>query len=177
MTFILSLITCVISLFISSTIRNLRWLLITYSLPYGFANSTIFIIGTLMCGIYYPASQHGKHILVMCIISTGFPLGYLIMNAAVFSSIEYNGWQSMKRRIALVELFATCMLGPIFTMKYIQNRTLEYHRSSEKNRRIYFSLLIIVWMLGIFATMSAVNNFLLHFVCLCERLRFGKLEI
>ncbi|CAF2774422.1 unnamed protein product [Rotaria sp. Silwood2] len=166
--FILSLITCVISLLISSTVRNVHWLLITYSFPYGFANSIIFILGTLICGLYYPVSQYSKHIIVMCIISTGFPLGYHIMSALVFSSIEHYGWQSMKRRIALLELFASCILGPIFTTKYLASTASEYYHTTiaatqnTNNRKIYFSLTIIVWMLGIFTTVSAVNNFLLH---------------
>ncbi len=169
--FILSLITCVISLFISSFIHNLHWLLITYSFPYGFANASIFILGTLICGLYYPANQHSKHILVMCIISTGFPIGYHIMSALIFSSIENYGWQSMKRHIALIELIATFILGSFFTTKFLQNLPPVYHHPSagvtqnnNNNRRIYFSLPIISWMLGIFTTMSAVNNFLLHLV-------------
>jgi MFS family permease len=167
--FILSLIICVISLFISSNIHNIHWLLITYSFPYGFANAAIFILGTLICGLYYPANQHSKHILVMCIISTGFPIGYHIMSASIFSSIEQNGWQLMKRHIALIELFAIGIFSPFFTTKYLQNVEQEYHRPSAivtqtNNRRIYFSLPIIIWMLGIFTTMSAVNNFLLHLV-------------
>ncbi|CAF4034123.1 unnamed protein product, partial [Rotaria magnacalcarata] len=56
--FILSLIICVISLLASSTIDNLHWILLTYSIPYGFANSAIFILGTLVCGLYYPVSQY-----------------------------------------------------------------------------------------------------------------------
>ncbi|CAF0972564.1 unnamed protein product [Rotaria magnacalcarata] len=40
----------------SSTIDNLHWILLTYSIPYGFANSVIFILGTLVCGLYYPHS-------------------------------------------------------------------------------------------------------------------------
>jgi hypothetical protein len=105
----------------------------------------------------------------MCIISTGFPIGYHIMSAFIFSSIEKNGWHSMKKHIALIELFASCILGPIFTTKYLKNIVPEYHRPSviirqNNHRRIYFSLRIVIWMLGIFTTMSAVNNFLLHLV-------------
>jgi len=105
----------------------------------------------------------------MCIISTGFPIGYHIMSASIFSSIEQNGWQLMKRHIALIELFAIGIFSPFFTTKYLQNVEQEYHRPSAtvtkiNNRRIYFSLTIIIWMLGIFTTMSAVNNFLLHLV-------------
>ncbi len=147
-------------------------MLITYSIPYGFANAAIFILGTLLCGLYYPVSQHSKHILVMCIISTGFPIGYHIMSALIFSSIEQNGWQAMKRNIALIELVAACVLGPIFTRKYASDVVPGYQRSSititqnNNNRRLYFSLPIVVWMLGIFTTMAAINNFLLHLVCL-----------
>jgi MFS family permease len=159
----------VISLLISSLIRNLHWLLLTYSFPYGFANAAIFILGTLACGLYYPANQHSKHILVMCIISTGFPIGYYIMNALIFSSIEQHGWQSMKRRIALIELVAACILGPLFTTKHLSLAVPGYHNPSitvtpTENRRSFFSLAIIFWMLGIFSTMSATNNFLLHLV-------------
>ncbi|CAF1218465.1 unnamed protein product [Rotaria sordida] len=167
--FIFSLVTCIISLLISSIVHNIHWLLITYSFPYGFANSVIFILGTLICGLYYPISQYSKHILVMCIISTGFPMGYHIMSALIFSSIERYGWQSMKRHIALLELLASCILGPIFTAKYIPNTTSEHYRTTitvtqnnNNNRKIYFSLPIIIWMLGIFTTVSAINNFLLH---------------
>lgn len=106
----------------------------------------------------------------MCIISTGFPIGYHIMSAFIFSSIVENGWQSMKRSVALLELVATCILGPFFTTKCLQSSSVTYQRpsimlTSNNNRRIYFSTPIIFWMLGIFATMSAVNNFLLHLVC------------
>ncbi len=158
-----------ISLLISSLIRNLHWLLITYSFPYGFGNAAIFILGTLICGLYYPANQHSKHILIMCIISTGFPIGYHIMSALIFSSIEQHGWQSMKKRIALIELIVTCILGPLFTTKYLSHAVPGYHQPSitvrqNDTRRSYFSLPIIIWMLGIFTTMSATNNFLLHLV-------------
>jgi MFS family permease len=157
----------VISVFFSSYIRNLHWLLLTYSFPYGFANATIFILGTLICGLYYPADRHSKHIFVMCIISTGFPIGYHVMSAFIFSSIIENGWQSMKRRVASIELIAACILGPFFTSKFLPT---SYHRpsitpTSNNNRRIYFSMPIVFWMLGIFTTTSAVNNFLLHLVC------------
>ncbi len=178
--FILSLITCVLSLTLSSLIQNLHWLLLTYSLPYGFANAAIFILGTLVCGLYYPVDHHSKHILVMCIISTGFPIGYHIMSAVIFSSIEHHGWHSMKRRIALLELIATCILGPFFTTKFLSNAVPGYHRPSitvtqTNNRKSYFSLPIVLWMLGIFTTMSAVNNFLLHLVSFwnkCSVLKF-----
>ena len=167
--FILSLLICVISLLISSLIRNLHWLLLTYSLPYGFANASIFILGTLVCGLYYPANQHSKHILVMCIISAGFPIGYHTMSALIFSSIQQHGWQSMKKRIGLIELVATCLLGPLFTTKHLSLAVPGYHNpsitvTSNENRRSYFSLTVIFWMLGIFTTMSATNNFLFHLV-------------
>lgn len=167
----MSLIICVISLFLSSITQNLHWLLLTYSLPYGFANAAIFILGTLVCGLYYPAGQHPKHILVMCIISTGFPIGYHIMSAFIFSSIEENGWQSMKRRVAMVELLVTCVLGPFFTTKCLPNSSEGYQyplttdiSENKPNRKIFYSKPIIYWMLGIFSAMCAVNNFLLHLV-------------
>ncbi|CAF2417088.1 unnamed protein product [Rotaria sp. Silwood2] len=166
-TFGLSLIVCVISLFISSIIRNLHWLLLTYSLPYGFGNASIFIIGTLICGLYYPAGQHPKHVLVMCIISIGFPLGYHIMDALMFSSIQQNGWQIMKRNIATIELVATCLLTPFFTTKFLPSTSQPYPYPSttlipDTKRKIYYSKPVIYWMLGIFSAMCAVNNFLLH---------------
>lgn len=169
MMFILSLGMCAISLLISSAVRNLHWLLLTYSLPYGFANASLFILSTLVCGLYYPAGRHPRHILVMCIISTGFPIGYHVMSAVIFSSIEDNGWQSMKRRVAMLELVVTCVLGPFFTIKCLPNTTPDYSYSipvpqPEKSRRIYFSKKIIYWMVGIFSAMCAVNNFLLHLV-------------
>lgn len=62
----------------------------------------------------------------MCIISTGFPIGYHIMSAFIFSSIKENGWQLMKRRIAVVELLVTCILGPFFTTKCLPNSSQGY---------------------------------------------------
>lgn len=143
--------------------------MITYSFPYGFANATIFILGTLLCGLYYPVNQQSKHIFVMCIISTGFPLGYHFMSALIFSSIEKHGWQIMKRHIGLIEIISMCILGPLFTTKYLTYVNPGYQRPSittiqNNNRKIYFSLPIIIWMIGIFTTMSATNNFLLHLV-------------
>jgi MFS family permease len=162
------------SLFISSIVRNLHWLFLTYSLPFGFANAAIFILGTLICGLYYPAGQHPKHILVMCIISTGFPLGYNIMSAFIFSSIEENGWQSMKRRVGMIGILITCVIGPFFTTKYLPSTSQSYQSSpailsSDNNRKIYYSKPILYWMLGIFAAMCAVNNFLLHLVSLIKK--------
>ena len=147
----------------------MHWLLIAYSFPYGFANAAIFILGTLICGLYYPANQHSKHILVMCIISTGFPIGYHIMSALIFSSLTEHGWQSMKKRIALIELIATCFLAPFFTTKYLPNGLPEYQlpsiaASQNTSRRNYSQLPVLIWMLGIFTTTSAINNFLLHLV-------------
>ena len=168
--FVASLIICVLSLLFSSMVHNLHWLLLTYSLPYGFANTAIFILGTLICGLYYPAGQHPRHILVMCIISAGFPVGYHIMSALIFSSIEDNGWQSMKRRVAIIELLIICVLGPFFTTKCLPNSSEGYQYpsarliSNNNQRKIYFSKPILCWMLGIFSAMCAVNNFLLHLV-------------
>ena len=169
MAFILSLITCVLSLLLSSIVRDLHWLLLTYSFPYGFANTAIYILGTLVCGLYYPASNHGQHVFVMCIISTGFPIGYHIMSAFVFSFIRENGWQSMKKRVALIEFAAVCLLGPFFTTAFVRSTPTDCPRSitvntANRNQRIYYSISIIFWMLGIFFTMCAINNFLLHLV-------------
>lgn len=105
----------------------------------------------------------------MCIISTGFPIGYHIMSALIFSSIKQNGWQLMIKHIAFVELVVTCILAPFFTTKYLENKVTEYHRPSiaiiqNSNLKGYFSLVVIIWMIGIFTTMSAINNFLLHLV-------------
>ncbi|CAF1010457.1 unnamed protein product [Rotaria sp. Silwood1] len=174
-TFGVSLFVCVISLFISSIVRNLHWLLLTYSLPYGFGNAAIFILGTLLCGLYYPAGQHPKHVLVMCIISTGFPIGYHIMDALIFSSIRENGWQVMKRNIAIIELVATCLLTPFFTTKFLPSTSQPYPYPStsfipDTKRKIYYSKPVIYWMLGIFSAMCAVNNFILHFHSYLEHL-------
>ena len=169
LTFILSLVICFISLFLSSFIRNLHWLLLTYSFPYGFANTAVYLLGTLLCGLYYPVNEHRRHIFVMCVISIGFPIGYHVMSAFIFSFIQDGNWQSMKRRITLMELFATCILGPLFTAKFLPPIALEQPRSSvieivKINRKIYYSIPIICWMLGIFSTMCSINNFLLHLV-------------
>jgi len=155
---------------LSSIVQNLHWLLITYSIPYGFANAAIFILGTLICGLYYPAGQHPKHVLVMCVISAGFPIGYHLMSAVIFSSIESSGWHAMKRHVAVIELVLACVLGPLFTTKFLQDPTQGYQYPSgllvndRSNRKIYYSKPIMYWMLGIFAAMCAVNNFLLHLV-------------
>ncbi|CAF1520278.1 unnamed protein product [Adineta ricciae] len=167
LSFIASLIICILSLFFSSMVQNLHWLLLTYSFPYGFANAAIFILGTLVCGLYFPVGQHPKHVLVMCIISTGFPIGYHIMSAYMFSEIEEHGWQSMKRRVALIELLVACVLGPLFTTKGLLNSSQEYQYPTAPlipgtNKKIYYSKPIIYWMMGIFTAMCAVNNFLLH---------------
>ena len=170
--FVLSLIICIISLFLSSLVDQLHWLLLTYALPYGFANASTFILGTLICGLYFPAGQHPKHLLVMCLISTGFPIGYHVMSAFVFSSIEEHGWQSMKRRVAAIELLFACLIGPLFTTKYLPVESQSYAQSSsspliqQNAKKIYYSKEIIYWMLGIFFAMCAVNNFLLHLVSL-----------
>ena len=168
--FLLSLLICVISLFISSFVRNLHWLLVTYSFPYGVGNVALFTLGTLICGLYYPAEQHSKHILVMCIISAGFPLGYHIMSAVIFTSIEKYGWQSTKQRIGAIELLVTCILGPFFTTKFLPEVLQGYDHTStilisNTSRKIYYSKPVIYWMFGIFSAMCAVNNFLLHLVC------------
>lgn len=160
-------------------VNHIHWLLLTYSLPYGFANSAVFILGTLICGLYFPAGQHPRHILVMCLISTGFPLGYHIMSAFVFNSIEENGWQSMKRRVAMIELLITCVLGPLFTTKCLPSGSQDYRHSSgtlipDTQRKVYYSKEIIYWMIGIFSAMCAVNNFLLHLVRFRKEIVFQK---
>lgn len=173
LTFIVSLVICILSLLFSSIVNEIHWLLITYSLPYGFANAAIFILGTLICGLYYPANHHPNHILVMCLISTGFPIGYHIMSAFIFSSIENYGWHAMERRVAMLELLFACVLGPFFTTKCLPLSSQEHHYSTtslipDTQRRIYYSKEILYWMLGIFAAMCAVNNFLLHLVRSCQ---------
>ncbi|CAF0973596.1 unnamed protein product [Adineta ricciae] len=180
--FIVSLLICAMSLFLSSCVQNLHWLLITYSFPYGFANAAIFILGTLVCGVYYPVRQQSKHIFVMCIISTGFPLGYHIMSALIFSSIEKHGWQTMKRHIGFMEIMISCILGPLFTMKYLPYAVSGYQQPSSSvvqmnSRRTYFSKPIVIWMMGIFSTMSAINNFLLHFHSYLESLHIPAARV
>lgn len=106
----------------------------------------------------------------MCIISTGFPLGYHVMSAIIFSSIKQNGWQAMKRYVAMIELVVTCVLGPFFTTRCVPNASPIYQYPTtamvpDTNRKIYYSKPIMYWMLGIFSAMCAVNNFLLHLVC------------
>lgn len=176
LTFIFSLTVCVFSLFLSSLVDRLHWLLLTYSFPYGFANASIFILGTLICGIYYPVGRHPQHILVMCLISTGFPIGYHIMSSIVFTSMEKNGWNSMNRRIGLIELIIGCAIGPFFTTRYSTNFSEMTQQSEvplvvENRRKLFLSKEILYWMLAIFAAMCAINNFLLHLV---SRLKEGE---
>jgi hypothetical protein len=81
----------------------------------------------------------------------------------------------MKRRVAMVELIVTCVIGPFFTTKCLQNPSEEYQYpsnaliSNTNQRKIYYSKPIIYWMLGIFSAMCAINNFLLHLVCFTQR--------
>ena len=83
--------------------------------------------------------------------------------------MEEYGWQTMKRRVAMIELLVTCVLGPFFTTRCLplSSQGRRYSTSSlipDSQRRIYYSREILYWMLGIFAAMCAVNNFLLHLV-------------
>ncbi|CAF0950145.1 unnamed protein product [Didymodactylos carnosus] len=162
--FILSLLTCSLSLLISSTVKNIHLLFLTYSIPYGFANASLFIVGTLLTGIYYPPG-HEYHLLTMCIISAGFPIGYHIMSAVMFKWIQNDGWMIMKRRTGILELFLTIILGPLFSTKCILmpqiNIEPERNRSTMAIRK-FFSKKMIYWMIGIFTAMCSINNFLLH---------------
>ena len=168
--FFVSFVFCVLSLFFSSLVNNLHWLLITYALPYGFGNAAVYLLGTLICGLYYPIGNRWQHVLAMCIISSGFPLGYHLMSGFIHSTMENHGWQSMKRRIALLELVTTLVLTPFFTTKFLKTLPTEHseptltHIRSKPERISYFSMPIVCWMMGIFTSMCAINNFLLHLV-------------
>ncbi|CAF0728076.1 unnamed protein product [Didymodactylos carnosus] len=157
--FILSLLTCSFSLLLSSNIKNIHLLFLTYSVPYGFANASLVIIGTLLTGIYYPP-EHEYHLLTICIISTGFPIGYHLMSAIIFKWIQNDGWMEMNRRIGIIEFILTIVLGSLFSSKYIL--ISQTNTETEKNIRKFFSKKIIYWMIGIFTSMCSISNFLLH---------------
>lgn len=91
------------------------------------------------------------------------------MSASIFSSLQQNTWQAMKRHIAVVELIVTCIVGPFFTTKFLPSTSQGYPNPStglvaDSNKKIYYSKPVMFWMLGIFSAMCAVNNFLLHLV-------------
>lgn len=183
--FILSLVACSLSLLVSSLLKNFHWLLLIYSMPYGFANTAIYLLGTLLCGLYYPATERRQHVLVMCIISTGFPIGYHVMSAFIFSFLKSGGWQSMQRRIGLIELAAACVLGPLFTAKFLSSNAPEQARPSirersKTDRKVYYSVPVICWMLGIFTAMCSISNFLLHLVSVVDfrkKMRLSNLSV
>ncbi|CAF0816827.1 unnamed protein product [Brachionus calyciflorus] len=119
LTFFVGIFLCFLSLLASSFVPSEHFLFLTYSLPYGIGSSIIFVLGSLLTGMYYPPN-HKYHVTATVSISLGFPIGFLIINPLNESLLKYydNDWQLVQRIYSVIVLILMGITSLFFTDKY-----------------------------------------------------------
>jgi len=78
-TFLAGITLCFLSMLASSFTTSEHHLFFTYSLPFGIGSSVIFVLESLLVGIYFPSTSR-YHVSASVAISLGFPLGVYLFN-------------------------------------------------------------------------------------------------
>ena len=169
LTFFIGLFLCYMSLLTSSFVPNQHYLFFTYAIPFGLGSSIVFVLESIVVGIYFP-SKHKHHISFSALISLGFPLGYLIQNTLNEYMLDYKhyDWQLVQRIYSVITLI--CILGacPFFTVDRAdhvadictgesnEKRSYEKHMWILSPQRV-FHLTKIMWLVGL-GLHSCANN-------------------
>lgn len=173
-TFFGGLLLCFISLLLSSFVPNEHYLFFTYSIPFGIGSSVLFVLGSLVTGIYFPPN-HRYHVTASVAVSLGFPLGFLVLNPLTETLIIYyqNDWQIVQRIYAFITLIIILISCPLFTDKHAKKTENEQHLNEEIVFREEFLslnsnhlriLIRTLWLLGLFLNSFANTSILIHLV-------------
>lgn len=119
LTFLIGLTLCFFSMIASSYTTSEHHLFFTYSLPFGIGSSIIFVLESLLAGVYFPRDNK-YHVTASVAISAGFPLGYLILSSLTEGLLEYfeHDWKFVQRLYGFFTLFQLILFTPLFTEKY-----------------------------------------------------------
>jgi MFS family permease len=179
-TFIVGFTLCFISMVVSSFVTNPHYLFLAYSVPFGIGSSLIFVLGTIVTGVYFPLSTGKHHVTATVLISLGFPLGYLVMNplTEMLMSSYNNDWQLVQRIYAAI--IAVCALAtcPLFTDSLANKNSLSLEQpldTAPQDTLTYKSLLKLngkqvkrllqgLWLAGLVLVSLANNSILIHLV-------------
>jgi len=174
-TFLIGFIMCFVSLFISSFVPSHHYLFITYSIPYGLGSSILFVLGSLVTGIYFPTSSK-YHVTFTVLISLGFPLGSLTLNSLndyLMDEKQYD-WQVVQRIYSFVILLCIFICCPFFTDQHAdlvevgseepyQERVYEKPLYFLNPKQLYYFTRFI-WLLALGMQSCANSSILIHLV-------------
>jgi MFS family permease len=183
----MGLALCFVSLLSSSYVPNEHYLFLTYSIPFGIGSSIVFILGSVVTGMYYPPSQR-YHISATVAISLGFPLGFLILNTFNDFLLSYfnNDWQRVQFIYSITTLVCLLGLSLFFTEKYAEYDEMGNNDVQHEvvfNETIFnldhdkFAYLIqFLWLFGLLLNSCANNAVLIHLVITCFKSGFQNLK-
>lgn len=60
------------ALFVSSFVRDMWWMMVTYSIMFGFATNLTYNTPLVLTGAWFP-DRH--HVLATCLVTAGIPFG------------------------------------------------------------------------------------------------------
>jgi MFS family permease len=176
LTFSTGLALCALSLFASSFVPNEHYLFITYSIPFGIGSSAIFVLGSVLTGLYYPPKSQ-YHITATVAVSLGFPLGFLVLNSFTERLMLFynNDWQKVQFIYSIISLVCMLAFFPFFTDKYTECDDVENERKEEivyeqvprfnfiSTKHLAY-LIRFLWLTGLLLNSCANNSILIHLV-------------
>ena len=178
LSFFVGLLLCCVSLFVSSFTTSEHYLFATYSLPFGIGSSIIFVLQSMLTGVYYPPSSR-YHITASVAISLGFPLGFIILSSLSEALMTHFDWKGVQRIYSVMTLVFMIFFTPLFTEKYNQESSTEPLIKSRSNSQFWspkgvycltahrVSILIkALWFIGLFCVSCANNSIVINLVSL-----------
>ncbi|XP_054772973.1 monocarboxylate transporter 8-like [Lytechinus pictus] len=89
------------ALFVSSFVHDMWWMMITYSIMFGFATNLTYNTPLVLTGEWFP-DRH--HVLATCFVTAGIPFGSLTMNPVVESLVDSIGLRNAFRVMAVLPI-------------------------------------------------------------------------
>ncbi len=157
----------------SSFVPSEHWLFVTYSIPFGFGSSIIFVLGSIVTGMYYPPRSK-YHVSASVAISLGFPIGFLVLNLLTeYMMITYdNNWQLIQRVYGFIALLCLFVFCPFFTEEKAEKPEIKtthtimaFHDTMFNMTSEQFTLFIkTIWLLGLTMNSCATTAIVTHLV-------------
>jgi MFS family permease len=179
-TFAIGFVLCFVSMIVSSFVTNPHYLFLAYSLPFGIGSSLIFVLGTIVTGMYFPLRVGKHHVTATVLISLGFPLGYLVMNPLTEMLMSYynNDWQLVQRVYAAIIAVCAVATCPLFTdslaskesssldqpLDTTPQETLAYKSLLKLDGKQIKRLVQALWLVSLVLVSLANNSILIHLV-------------
>ncbi|XP_030839017.1 monocarboxylate transporter 10 [Strongylocentrotus purpuratus] len=89
------------ALFVSSFVRDMWWMMVTYSIMFGFATNLTYNTPLVLTGAWFP-DRH--HVLATCLVTAGIPFGSLTMNPVVESLVGSIGLRNAFRVLSALTI-------------------------------------------------------------------------